>query len=226
MAELSIPEQYERGFIEIRQLGGDQVRELVSALEGVLPTRNRADLQRRVEEKTSLGLSDDLDEIMETLISLYALRDSMGLGLQDFVEVVDEMVNESYVEELNFANDEDRERFNAKLIQLLGVDSLDIAARAVDILYERERTIHGIPRIFTDIRPIFGADSKSDPRGAVLVHTLKIRYHEGREVKELFIGLDTEHVNELISVLERANSKAETLKQFLEDKDLPYIEPK
>lgn len=226
MAEFGIPEQYERGFIEIRQLREDQVRELVSALEGALPTRNRADLQKAVEEKMPPDLSDDLGELMETLISLYALRDSMGLEVQNFVEVVDEMMDESYIEELNFANEEDRERFNAKLKRLLSVDSLEIAARAADILYERERTIHGIPRIFTDIRPVFGADPKGGPRGAVLVHTLKIRYHEGREVKELFLGLDTEHVNELIGVLERANSKAEALKQYLDEKDLPYIDPK
>ena len=226
MAEFAIPEEYQRGFIDIRQLDEDRVRKLVLALEDAPPTRNRADLQRRIVEKTGSESDGDLDEIMETLISLYALRDSMGLDLPEFVELVDEMMEESHIEELNFADDEDRENFNTKLTQLLSVYSLDISARAADILYERERTIHGTPRIFTDIRPVFGADPKIGPRGAVLVHTLKIRYHEGREIQEVFLGLDTDQVNELMGVLERAISKAEALKRFLEDKDVPYIDPK
>lgn len=223
---MTIPEQYEDGFVEIRRLKEDQVRELVSALKEEPSMLSRADLQRGIERRVSPDLSSKLDTIMETLISLYGLRDRTGLELPDFVEVVSEMVDESYVEGLGFTDEKDRERFKAELTQLLSIDALDIAARATDILYERERTIHGMPRIFTDIRPIFGADPEAGLRGAVIVHTLKVRYHDGRRVEELFLGLDTEHVNELIGVLERANSKAEALKQFLEDKDVPYIDPK
>lgn len=224
MADLTIPEQYERGFIEIRGLEEDQVRELVSALKDEPPMLNRADLQQRVGQKVSPDLSSNLDEIMETLISLYALRDSMGLALPDFVEAVTGMVDESGTEELEFAREEERERFEATLVQLLGLDSLSIAARAADILYERERTVHGIPRVFTDIRPIFGADPEAKLRGAVIVHTLKISYHEREQIRELFVALDAENVNELIDVLQRANSKAETLKRFLDDTGVQYID--
>ena len=224
MADLTIPEQYERGFVEIRRLEEDQVQELVSALEDESPMLSRADLQQRVEQKLSFDLSNNLDEIMETLVSLYALRDNAGLTLPDFVEAVTGMVDESDIEELKFAQEEERESFKSKLDQLLGLDSLDIAARAADILYERERTVHGIPRVFTDIRPIFGADPEAKPRGAVIAHTLKISYHERGQVRELFVALDTENVNELIDILQRANSKADALKQFLSDTGLQYVD--
>lgn len=225
MAEFGIPEQYERGFIEIRQLDEDQVHEIISVLEDAPPMRDRADLQKILQERANVALSNNLDEVMETLISLYALRDSTELAIEDFVQIVDEMVEESEIEEIKFNSDQERDEFNSKLTQLLSVDPLEISTRAADILYEREATIHGTPRIFTDIRPVFGSNLEEGPKGAVLVHTFKIRYHEGREIKELFLGLDTDHVKELIDVLERASSKAEVLKRFLDDKNLPYVDP-
>lgn len=224
MAGLSIPEEYERGFVEIRALEEDQVQELVSALKNEPTTLDRVELQRRIEMNVGDNIPRDLGSIIETLFSLYALRDDMGLALPDFIEVVSEMVDYSYIEELEFADEEDRERFEAKLTQLLGVDSLDIAARATDILYERERTIHGRPRVFTDIRPIFEAGPEPSPRGAMVVHTLKISYHEGRQIRELFIALGTDNVSELVDALERAKSKADALKEFIGGTDVQYIE--
>ncbi len=226
MAEFAIPEQYERGFIEIRGLDDDEVRELVSVLKDEPPMLDRVDLRQRVSQKVSPDLSSKLYEIMETLISLYSLRDSMGLALPDFVDVVTGMMDDSYIEELEFANKEERESFEDKLVRLLGLNSLDIAARAADILYERERTVHGIPRVFTDMRPVFGADPETGPRGAVIVHTLKISYHERGQIRELFVALDAENVNELIDVLQRANSKADALKRFLDNTGLQHIEVK
>lgn len=222
MAELTFPEEYRDGFVAIRALEEDQVRELVTALEDEPATFNRAELQRRLEAKTSVP-SGDLASILDALISLYALRDSVDEELPVFVEVIGGMIDGSHIEELEFANEEERQHFEANLLQLLGIDSLDIAARASDILYERERTIHGKPRIFTDIRPIFEVGPEPSPRGAAIVHTLKISYHEDRRVRELFVALDTENVNELIDVLERANSKAEALKRSLGGTDLQYI---
>src|SRR5215211_3244060 len=148
MAELTIPEEYEDGFVAIRRLEEDRVRGLVAALKDEPTTLRRTKLQERLEAKTSIPPSD-LASILETLISLYALRDSVDEELPVFVEVISEMVNESDIETLSFANEKEREHFEANLFQLLGIESLDIAARASDILYERERTIHGKPRIFT-----------------------------------------------------------------------------
>ena len=58
----------------------------------------------------------------------------------------------------------------------------------------------------------------------MIVHTLKISYHEGRRVKEFFVSLDPEQVDELIRVLGRAESKAESLKRMLSATNVPYID--
>ena len=223
---LRIPEEYQDGFVVIRDLKEQQVQELVSALEDEVPTLNRADLRLRIGEKVTTIPPRELDEVIETLLSLYALRDDMGLPIPDFAEVICETMEESDVEVLEFSGEADRNYFKANLVRLLGAESLDIAARATDLLYEHERTIHGLARVLTDVRPVFGVNPEDPPRGAVVTHTLKISYHEGpqREIKEFFIALDTDQLDELIGVLGRASLKAESLKQFLGGTVVPYID--
>lgn len=224
MAELRIPEEYERGFAEIRRLDEKQLRDLVSALESEPPTLRRAELRSRVASRVDTVARDDVDQVIDALISLHALRDSMGVETPVVLEAISDAMNESGVEDLEFDDDEDRKRFKAHLVQLLAVDTLDISAKANDLLYDHERTIHGPMRVLTDIRPVFGEDPGKEPNGAVIVQTLKITYHESAKIKEFFIALDTEQVDELIGVLGRASLKAEGVKRLLAGTKASYIE--
>lgn len=221
---LRIPDEYIAGFRAIRELEEEQVQELVSALEGQGPTLNRMDVESKVGEKITTIPRDQLYEVMDTLASLYALRDNMGLPASDFVEIIRETIEESDVEGLGFKDESERRRFDAHLTRLLGAESLDIAARATDLLYEHERTVHALPRVLTDMRPVFGEDPEDPPRGVVITHTLKISYHEGRDIREFFVNLDTDQLDELIGVLGRASLKAESLKRFLGETEVPYID--
>lgn len=226
MAEIRIPEEYERGLFEIRELEEGQILKLLVALESEPPTLNRVDLQARVASKVEDTISrGELIRVMETLVSLYGLRDSMSIRTtSDFADIVCDAMDASDADELWFADEEERDFFKDRLIRLLSVDSLDVAARATDLLYEHEHTVHGPMRVITDVRPIFGPDPEGDPKGAIIVHTLKISYHEGRQIKEFFISLDPEQVNELMGTLGRANSKAKSLKRIWAGTNVPYIE--
>lgn len=226
MADIRIPEEYERGFIEIRALDEAQVAAFLSALEDEPPTLKREDLQSRVASKVDgVIASEELDRIIETLSSLYGLRDNMGIQtVSEFADIVCEAMDLSDVEELWFEDEEERASFKERLISLLNVDSLDVAARAVDLLNEHEHTIHGKGRVLSDIRPIFGSDPEAPPKGAVVTHELKLSYHEDRRVKEFFITLDSAQVDELIDVLERAKIKGESLKRMLGESGVPHIE--
>lgn len=200
------------------------MQELISVLEEQTPTVNRLDLRLRIGERITSIPTNELDKVMETLLSLYALRDDMGLSIPDFVEIIGDTINESDNERLRFADDMERSHFDASLARLLGAESLDIAARATDLQYEHERTFHGFARVLTDVRPVFGMNPEDLPRGAVIAHTLKISYHENRDIKEFFIALDTDQLDELIGVLARASLKAESLKRFLGETEVPYID--
>ena len=225
MVRLSIPPEFEQGFVELRQLEENQVRALASALGEQQPTLRRSDLRRRVGERVRDTIEpDDLSEVLATLYSLYPLRDDTGLPMPDVVDAICDAMQESYVEELRFSDEDERARFKGMLLELLDVDSLDITARATDLLWEHERTVHGKPRVLTDIRPVFAANPADPPRGVMIVHTLKLDYHEDGQVKEFFITLDADQVDDLVGVLTRANVKADSLKRMLTGAGIPRID--
>ena len=225
MVQLSIPPEFEQGFVELRQLREDQVRALASALKDQRPTLRRSDLRRRVGERVSDTIApDELSEVLATLYSLYPLRDDTGQPMPDVVDAICDAMDESYVDELHFSGEDDRSRFKGRLLELLDADSLDVTARATDLLWEHERTVHGKPRVLTDIRPVFAANLADPPRGAMIMHTLKLDYHEDGQVKEFFITLDAGQVDDLVGVLVRANVKANSLKQVLANANIPRID--
>jgi hypothetical protein len=229
MASLTIPEEYHAGFAAIRGLSPGSVDELISVLEELPARFDRVELRSRARSGVKSIPHDVLDAVMDTLLTLYVLRDDENLPMEDFSSEVAEAMDESGIESLTLAGEE-RVAFKQRLARLLSVDSLEVAARATNLLYEYERTLHGNARVLTDIRPIFAPGQQGiqdDPRGAIIVHTLKISYHQRRRIKEFFVALDTDQVNQLIEALQRANSKVERLRESLEgNKELPYVDAK
>lgn len=226
MVALTIPPQYLRGYAVLRGLEEDQTEELVSALKEVQPTRNRVGLHSRVASKAkSIGRSE-LDKAMDVLLSLFSLRDDLDMSTLELVGAISEAVDQSELEGLPFSSQESRESFEAMLIQILEIESLGVAAKAISLVYEQDHIVHAIPRVLTDLRPIFSSDpAETYMQGAMVTQTLKLEYHEGDEVTELFVALNAQQVDRLIDVLERAKSKAESLKQFVQQSpDIYYAE--
>jgi hypothetical protein len=78
-------------------------------------------------------------------------------------------------------------------------------------------------RILTDIRPVFGA-TDDPPIAAVVVHTLRLSFFEDNESKEFFISLDAEDLRTLRDQLDRASSKAESLKEVIDKTGIDYVD--
>ena len=76
----------------------------------------------------------------------------------------------------------------------------------------------------TDMRPVFGSDEK--PAGAVVVHTLKLTYHEGpkRSLREFFVAMNRDDLDELREVLDRALRKQSELSHVLAQCGLPDLD--
>ncbi len=226
MAELVIPPEYEGGFVEIRGLDEGQAKELVSALNEVRPTRRRVALYSRVASKVGNIERPVLEEIMDTLLSLFGLRDELGTPTPEFVGTIADAMDESGFEGLPFPDRESRDSFETLLTQILEIETFGVAAKAIGLVYEQDHIVHGTPRVLTDIRPIFNSDPKeTSVRGAMVTYTLKFEYHEGTETMEMFAALNARQVDQLIAALERAKSKAASLKEWVEGSDdIHYIE--
>lgn len=167
----------------------------------------------------------ELNKALDALTSLFALRDDQGLSTPELVGVVADAMDESEFEELNFSGGENRGHFEDMLTDILKTQSFELAAKAIGLVYEQDHIVHGTPRVLTDVRPIFSSDPEEvSVRGAMVTYTLKLEYHEGSRVQELFAALNAAQVDELIKTLERAKAKAEALKEAFEGSPIRYVE--
>lgn len=222
LPQLRIPERYHTGFVMLAGLKDEVFQGLLSVLSREHPAVNYLELSSRISEKIEAIPPDNIVGIIETLDALYGIRARLALPIPEFVEVVLRAMDESGVEELGLSG-EDREHLKDRLVRLLDLDSLDATSKATDVLLEHEHTIHDA-RVMTDIRPVFGLNTDAPPIGAMVVHALKLSYHEADELKELFVALDTGDVDRLIETLERAKSKAKSLERVIEAAKVPYID--
>jgi hypothetical protein len=91
---------------------------------------------------------------------------------------------------------------------------------------ENEHPLQDV-RIVTDVRPVFEPDTvETAPRGAIILHQLKLTYwaHGSTNTENFFITLDANDVRNLLEQLERASSKAASLKAVLESAQVPYVD--
>jgi len=91
--------------------------------------------------------------------------------------------------------------------------SLGTTSKALDVMTEHERILCGA-RVITDVRSVF-ADPAEKPTAAVIVHMLKISYHQNREHKDFYVALDSSDVRKLKEILQRAELKAKSLSAVL-----------
>lgn len=223
--QLSIPEEFRPGFAELRGLEEDQVVELVSVLNEVEPVRRRASLYTKVASETETIERPELDEILDTLISLSALRDDMSMSTSEFVRTISDVMDESGFEDLSFTEEDDRNFFEATLTQLLEIEPFEVASKALSLVYEQDHIVHGNFRVLTDMRPIFSSQfEEPSVRGAMVTYTLKFEYHDGSETRELFVALNSQQIDQLAEAVDRAKVKAEELKQFLDKSSIYYVE--
>lgn len=219
---IGIPPQYKTGLAKLRALKEDSVQELLAALEDVPLTVNSDSLLSSLNSKVTSIPPEDMSEIVSAVLSLYPLRAQLGSPTSEVAETIARSMEVSEGVSPEVAGG-DHERFASRLAVFLSLDSLDLAGKANNLLFEHEHALHEA-RIVTDIRPVFGTDPEEPPEGAIIVHMLKLGYYNGNVYENLFVALDTNDIRVLQDLLARASSKAEALKSVLEAAKVPYVD--
>jgi len=219
---IRIPPQYQTGLAKLRALSESSVQELLVALRDAPLTISGDSLLSSLNSRVRSISPDDMGEIVPAVLSLYSLRAQLGLSTPDVAESIVRAMEESEGIAPE-ATGEEHDRFGSRLVSLLSLDSLDVAGKANNLLFEHEHTLREA-RIVTDIRPVFGENPEDSPAGAIIVHMLKLGYYDGSVYRNLFVALDTSDIRLLQDLLARANSKAEALKSVLEAAKVPYVD--
>ena len=118
------------------------------------------------------------------------------------------------------ASEPERQRLRAFLKAALPINSVRVTAKAWTLMVEEERNLHEA-RIVSDLRPIFGDDVDEGPAAWLIVHSLKLTVHEGRDLREIFVGIDAADLEDLANLLEREAKKTRALRESLAKTGVP-----
>jgi hypothetical protein len=178
----------------------------------LFPQQITNDLRSKVKDISF----DDLSSIVLTIISLNGHRAHDDGTPEDLAEFVMETAADSNV------SIGDRETFKKRLLRFFELETLFVSAKALTILQSNENLFRGA-RIVTDVRPVFGSDPSAPPAAAVVVHMLDLSYQKDGDIKHLYVGMDSMDINILRETLDRADTKAESLKPMI--KGTTFLDP-
>lgn len=220
MISLKIPESDYPGLAALLALTSDAMAELLSALGEAPPISDAQELTATISAKTKAIAPDVAPILAKIAISLNYGRALLDYSIPDFAKAICDAMEATGLETLKLSGE--RARFESDLIKLLSVESLSASIKAQTVLNEYEHVVCNT-RLLTDLRPIFGSGKIETPVGMGIVHTLRIRYHEGETMKEFFVAMDSDELEELTGTLERAREKEKSLQSFLERAGIPEI---
>lgn len=225
MAKLNIPERYRAALAMIRTLDDRTVQEIRAALDrpiaAGLQVEGGVAVPVKPGEVASSAIGSitsprprEFKQVAEVLVALYGVKSTRDLPVEEFVEEVCDALESLPSDELRLPHSE-REAFRRKLTILLSADVFSLVSKAYDLATEDER-VYCQGRILTDLRPIFGSRVEDGPRAMVIVHHLKLSYHQGSERhQEFHIALDSDDLQALRKLIDRAEAKASSLRSTL-----------
>jgi len=206
LASLRIPDRYKPGIKILAALTVSQYEEFLAAVKRAPNTLTTIrDFEAWITPEVPSISPTDVSRLVYSITSLYKLPLRYVVTAS---KLASDVLEGAYSGIPNFQVGEGSD-FAQRLTALLAVESFDIVAlKAKGLQEESERTFCEA-RILTDIRPVFGNKVEDAPTAAIVVHTLKLVYHEMSGHKEFFLALDEDDIASLKKTLERAEAKEE-----------------
>lgn len=204
MPIITVPEEHTNGLARIMALSIEDSLLAAGALEKVR-SLNLRELGALVRAALPSLTPKESREIVGTLLSLYSARTGMDMSVDSFV--ADLVAAAKSVEP---GETKPQETLQKILKNLLSVRPLSMISKARSLHADHENTFCRA-RILTDLRPVFDTDVKEEPVGFVMAHILKLGYHHAGKHTSLHIAMDKIDIDTLMSALQRAKEKAETI---------------
>jgi hypothetical protein len=214
VAKLNIPQRSREGLSKLLSLHAGLFDGLVVTLERQSPSVKIIINPSAVITVPGIDKAD-LEKILRAVSALYMVHSSEDVPLDTFVRDVSEAIE-------GFDAEAQSEQSKGRLRRILGVDSLASSSKALTLLTDQERTLHGV-KILTDVRHAFQADPEKEPYGAVIVNVLKLTYHESDQHKDFYVALDGDDLASLRTALDRAEVKIKTLRGKLDAAGIAYL---
>lgn len=219
MPPITIPKSAHKSLEALIRLEEHDFSRLLGVLSEVGVDLSTSHFAEVVAERFS-----DNGAVIETIVSELFQID----GLRDTLNLTPEQLGRTVADaaaDLDFASEGGYDILKKRLQQLFEVQtSLSLTAKAGGIASDFDRVFYSA-RILTDIRPVFDK-SGSVVEAASIVHNLVIHYGQDAEHKDIYLALDVQDVEVLREALDRAATKANSLRAFIRDTKVSYLSPK
>jgi hypothetical protein len=213
VSALAIPKEHERGFAVIKLLSGSDVNQISQVLNESSPASNPASIVSALRPVLPGYSEDDVEKLVDAIYSLYFFRSSSDVPIEQFLVDLSEAIKESENKEIQTTNPDELAILESKFKSLLTIRSLSTQAKARGLRSDFAK-IFSDAKIICDIRPVWDGSVKEPPEGIVITQTLKVEYFDIDGAEELYLKVDREDIEQLISVLMRAREKMATLKSL------------
>jgi hypothetical protein len=216
---LEIPKEDAGSITAIQTLSHASMEKFISALTTAPLTSNPDEMVTHIAKRVPSIPKDQLTRMLGTIYTLYHIRELAGVEHSQFLDDLMEAIQQSPTLQLS---QKETPKLRSLLERLLNIDSLNMVAKAGRLQRDGER-LFCTAKILSDIRPVFSSDPAGRPIGAVLTHTLKVGYHDGKEHREFHVVLDSSDLDQFGDTIQRAQAKDKSLRGLLRSIDLPNL---
>ena len=220
MASLKIPDEALPDLKKIADINESLFNSFYSVVSKTSPTLRPSQFEQLIVSKTKGIPRGTVRSILSAIFFFYKLKEKLEISARDLTESV---VSSAKVSTSGDFSTKSREKLKKRLDLLLNLDkSLGVTAKALDVMTEHER-IFCSARIVSDIRPVFSGGPK-EASGAVIIHNLQIGFHSNGEHEDIYFALDTDDIQMLKDVIDRAEKKTIAMQSILNKSHVPYLE--
>ena len=216
MPELSIPVEHHNKFKFYIQLPSELKQKICEQLSiapiGLSPSALVDFASNNIDNLSKERIGD----IYQIYFNLIRAKESINVGMDEFLEILSNSLNQTGVEELQPT----REVIEDFKKMLLSSGNTLITAKVIDLMTENQKTFVNA-RIYQDIRPAF--DDNENLLGSVVIHNLKILFKEDDNIKELYISLDDNDLEKVILIFKKAQERLKLIKTQFETAKLIEI---
>jgi hypothetical protein len=209
MTQFRVPRQYVGGLRALSSLTDEEATQLHGRLAAAEKFQPVGELERMISEALPERVRAASDEILSALL---ALRTQLRSGGGQVAKLAQLAASDPRLGDTQSASGT---KLATLLTELLGTEAIATTAAAAELLIQHERPYRAA-RIISEIRPVFGEDTKEPPPGAILVHRLQItHWTPDSGVWTTEFALDQSDLTQLRDVISRAFDKSQSLRSLL-----------
>jgi hypothetical protein len=214
-----IPENYLSGIIIIANTDIGIIKTLKNSLDELREYSYPHHIADEVSKNFNFLKKNEIIDILYAVGSLTSLEGDPQdpITSDEIINDISDIIENENIEgiEKNIVNIKE---FKEKLKLLLETDSIIYSFKSNDLLATNKNSII-FARIVSDIRPVFGENVEDSPKAATIVHNLNIHYSIGEHKRhdDFFVALDSNDLQYLKDVVDRAEKKDKSLKAILKD---------